>query len=260
MQHADGSCSGWFTASRAFITAFKKDHNIVYRAPTTSAVQLPRGVTAEGMKEAYLNRLAYTYHHYKVQSLRLVVNADETGLPLAGGVSTKVLAYRGAKKVTGSKTKESDKRQVTVMIGASFDGDVLKPTIVFAGPEGGDRTLSGAFAGILEEGLGDEVAITSTPSHWMTSKSSIRWVDSVLVSSLPRLRLLHGLMRLPGSLPQRREGENEPSQGFASDTLVGRVQGALGAHGVATHQEQVPVASLGVCTRKLHKYVTSAID
>src|ERR1700728_5034111 len=98
-----------------------------WRVRTTPASKLPEDWREQGVEMA--KRIAFFMQTYKVH-LSLIINMDQTGVHLAP-VDNRTYESRGAKDVR--LIGAEDKRQITVCIASSLDGDMLPPQLIFQG-------------------------------------------------------------------------------------------------------------------------------
>jgi transposase len=106
----------------------------------------------------------------------LVLNFDEVGLRL---VPTSSYTYEstGARQVAASH--QSDKRQVTVVLGTSMGGGTLPPQIVYEG-----KTLR-----CHPTGAPEGWHLTHSRNHWATSGTTMEYAREIL---LPHIRKFRG--------------------------------------------------------------------
>lgn len=159
---------GWFTAGEDFLRSFRKSHSITIRAATTNAQKLPSNMTPQEVKDLFALRIAHMVKLYDIDQ-RLVVHADESGLHM---LPTSKHTYEtvGAKAVTINGS--DDKRQCTVMVAGTADGELLKPYVIVAG-----KTIKSLPSSYNKQ----EIHFSVSDNHWMQVPNVKEWVQDVLV-------------------------------------------------------------------------------
>ena len=101
-----------------------------WRVRIEAAAKLPADWRAQGVEMA--RRIGFAMQVYKVHP-SLVINMDQTGMMLAP-VGSRTFELKGSKHVKVAAA--DDKRQITVCIASSLDGDLLPMQLIFQGKTG----------------------------------------------------------------------------------------------------------------------------
>lgn len=101
----------------------------------------------------------------------LVLNVDHTSVPF-------IPACRKTYELRGSKRVEirhgGDKRTITAVLGATACGEKLPAQLIYGGKT--TRSLPSS------DGLDiDDWHLTCNPSHWATEKTTLAWIDKILL-------------------------------------------------------------------------------
>jgi hypothetical protein len=170
------------TLSRSFISMWAREQmQYSWRVRTTPASKLPDDWRDKGVEMA--KRIAFFMQTYKVHP-SLVINMDQTGVHLAP-VDSRTYDCRGAKdvKLIGAE----DKRQITVCIASSLDGDLLPPQLIFQG-----KTTQ-CHPPLTTAAEGAFVHLTHSENHWSNQETMQQYVREVIVPYAERMQLKHTL-------------------------------------------------------------------
>ena len=116
----------------------------------------------------------------------LIINWDQTGINYVP-VSQWTMAKEGLKRVEVAGV--DDKRQITAMFAGSLSGDFLPPQIVYQG-----KTVK-CLPSVEFPKSWD---ITCTPNHWCNEKTTIRYIQNILI---PYLQTKRQELSLPETFP-----------------------------------------------------------
>ena len=156
---------GPLSLTKHWAKSFATRHKLVKRKATKAAKKIPSNF--QEVKDGFLQRIKSTVQAHSIPH-NLIVNVDETGLPIVP-VRSYTLEVCGEKQVP--VTANNDKRQITAVVGCSFNGKLLAPQLLYEGKT--DRCHpSVSFPADWD--------IFHTESHWSNSASVIRYIDNVL--------------------------------------------------------------------------------
>jgi hypothetical protein len=156
--------------SRTFVSCWAREQlHWTWRLRTTAASKLPDDWRARGVEMA--KRIACNVQIHKVP-IFLVVNVDQTGVHLCPS-DRHTYAEEGSKSV--AVVGAEDKRQITVCVASSMDGDLLPLQLIFEGKT--DRCHPAHTASITEE----HFHITHSENHWSNVETMKKWVEKVLL-------------------------------------------------------------------------------
>jgi DDE superfamily endonuclease len=169
-----------FKTSRMWCSRWAHDHlNWSWRLKTTAASKLPLDWREQGVAAA--KRVAYQMQVHKVHP-SLVVNADQTGLHLVPADSH-TYAEKGSKEV--SVIGAEDKRQITVVVASSMDGNLLPLQLIFQGKTAACHPSS------TDASRSANVHITHSENHWSNQETMRQWITEVLLPYADRQMLKH---------------------------------------------------------------------
>src|SRR5690606_22792260 len=116
----------------------------------------------------------------------LVINMNQTGVhlvPSAGWTVTYERINSAAMAVLGAE----DKRQITVCLASSLDGELLPLQLIFQGKT--DRSLPAATA----YSLSSRADITCSENHWSSQQTMQRYIEKVILPYSERAIQRHTL-------------------------------------------------------------------
>nr|XP_054775173.1 uncharacterized protein LOC129283361 [Lytechinus pictus] len=105
-------------------------------------------------------------------------NADESGFPLGGRASDRVLSLKGERVI--QQFKNAEKGQVTVLVTACASGSFLPPMIVLPGRHGDGSAYQGAPRGAF---------FARTKNGWMDSKAFYGFIANLFQPYLVQMKV-----------------------------------------------------------------------
>jgi hypothetical protein len=173
---------GELRLSHGFISHWARQQmQYSWRVRTTPASKLPDDWREKGVEMA--KRIAFFMQTYKVHP-SLVINMDQTGVHLAP-VDSRTYECLGAKEVR--LIGAEDKRQITVCIASSLDGDMLPPQLIFQGKTAQCHPPQTAAA---KDAF---VHLTHSENHWSNQETMQQYIREVVVPYAERMQLKHTL-------------------------------------------------------------------
>ena len=169
---------GSLELTRTFAQSFLRRIGFVKRKGTKAARKLPDDFPA--LKLRYLHRVAKCVGQHNVPP-EMVVNIDQTGAPIVP-VSNWTLAEEGSRQVP--IVGKEDKRQITVLMGASAAGELLPPEVLYQG------TTTQCHPNF---DFPPEWDIHHTGNHWSNTGCMARYVDTILGPYMTKKREELGL-------------------------------------------------------------------
>ena len=151
------------------------------RVQTGAASKLPADWRQQGIDMAM--RIAFNMQVHKVHP-SLIVNMDQTGVHLAPS-SGCTFAPIGSKDV--KVIAADDKRQITVCIASSLDGDLLPLQLIF---EGSTLRCEPKSTRASDDA---HVHLTHSINHWSSQETMRQWVEQLLMPYCDRRILEHNL-------------------------------------------------------------------
>jgi DDE superfamily endonuclease len=168
--------------SKTFISDWAREHmQYSWRVRTTPASKLPPDWREQGVQMA--KRIAFFMQTYKVHP-SLVINMDQTGVHLAP-VDNRTYDSRGTKDVR--LIGVDDKRQITVCIASSLDGDLLPPQLIFQGK------TDACHPPLTTAAKDAFVHLTHSENHWSNQETMQQYIREVIVPYAERCQLAHTL-------------------------------------------------------------------
>ena len=145
----------------------------VWRRSTTDQRKVPINWKDEAI--AMSKRMAVMI---KLNSIHpaLIINSDQTGVHLIPNTNY-TYAFKGAKDVAVPGLE--DKRQITMVVGSAWSGDLLPLQFIFAGKkESNVQKLYKTPDGNLREQWG--IHVTCTENHWSNLETTKQYVSEIL--------------------------------------------------------------------------------
>ncbi|CAM6129979.1 unnamed protein product [Calypogeia fissa] len=139
-----------------------------FRCTTTNASKLPTNWQAQG--DAVTHRIAYLVHAYRIPEC-LVVNGDQTGMRVMPVGAERTYTLQGARDVTVAG--KNDKRQVTLLMACSAEGDLLPVQMIFKGKKPVVLPRGQASKQLRDAGW----HLTMTYNHWSQLESMQEWIE-----------------------------------------------------------------------------------
>lgn len=169
-----------------------------YKKATTSGQKLP--ADWESQVEAMIDRAAAVVITKKVAHPSLVINWDQSAVML---MPTSTYTYHDKKDKHVSVTGQDDKRQITAVVAATLEGELLPLQMVFQGQEA-NRSQHKAVP-VLEPSLSNRITyagwhLTQTPNHWSSQVSMRDYVDFIIVPFVKAKRAQHNCPLSPALL------------------------------------------------------------
>jgi DDE superfamily endonuclease len=182
IQDKDPPLLAQLTLSKSFVSHWAREQmQYSWRVRTTPASKLPEDWREQGVEMA--KRIAFFMQTYKVHP-SLVINMDQTGVHLAP-VDNRTYESRGAKDVR--LIGAEDKRQITVCIASSLDGDMLPPQLIF---QGTTVQCHPPLTAAAEDAF---VHLTHSENHWSNQETMQQYIREVIVPYAERMQLKHTL-------------------------------------------------------------------
>ncbi|MDO9333522.1 MAG: hypothetical protein Q7T57_03245 [Dehalococcoidales bacterium] len=156
--------------SKSFVCAWaRKVLTWSWRKSTTAASKLPLDWEDQGVLMA--KRIAATMETHDVHP-SLVINMDQTGVHL---VPTSNWTYqaRGSKSV--AVVGAEDKRQITVCIASSLEGDLLPPQLIFQGKT--PRSLPS----LTVDARAAKADVTFSENHWSNQTTMRDYIEKIVI-------------------------------------------------------------------------------
>lgn len=173
IEHPDES---QFKASENWARKFIKRNRFRRRRITRSVnpgIDTPE--QKNSVRRLYLSRLAWVQKTFNIRP-ELCFHADETGLQLLPNENY-TYEKQGSNDVKVSGY--GDKRQITVMLGGSITGTLLRPFVIFSGisPINIGKALDDIDYGSARQPF----VWARTNEHWMNIEAVQQWIEHVLV-------------------------------------------------------------------------------
>lgn len=153
------------------------------RGTTGAGNELPENWHEEGIKVA--KRLAVMIYNDEIHR-KMIINFDQTGVHV---VPKSRFTYAKAKTEHVSILGFDDKRQITMVVGCTYDGDLLPLQIIFQGTD--KKRLNQLYShpfkpdfNIKNEGF----HITCSPSHWSTFDTMKEYIKKIIVPWMDKMK------------------------------------------------------------------------
>ncbi len=156
-----------FKASDGWVKGFMRRHNLVLRAKTSIAQQLPKDL------ESKISEFRRQVNHVRQSGnfpYELIGNMDETPVYM-DMVPSKTVDVKG-KKTVKIRTTKSEKCRVTAVLSCTAAGNMLPPMIIFKG------TTHKSVAGV--KGSNDTL-VKYQKKAWMDEKLMLTWISEIWV-------------------------------------------------------------------------------
>jgi hypothetical protein len=153
--------------TNSWASSLLKRMKYVKRKGTKTAKKVPTNLPE--ISNLFWSRISSTVEKYKIPP-ELTVNTDETGAKYVP-VSEWTMEEQGSNQV--SLCGLDDKRQMTVFLSISVQGDILPPQLIYEGKTNECHPKGVQFP--------DSWDITHTDSHWSTETSVLRFIENILV-------------------------------------------------------------------------------
>ena len=171
-----------FKLSKMYLSRWMRDTmQYTWRVRTGAAAKLPADWRAQGVEMA--RRIGFAMQVYKVHP-SLVINMDQTGMMLAP-VGSRTFELKGSKHVKVAAA--DDKRQITVCIASSLDGDLLPMQLIFQGK------TDACHPPVTAAAQAAKVHITHSINHWSCQETMQQWITQLLTPYVARCAVQHNL-------------------------------------------------------------------
>jgi hypothetical protein len=167
-------CRNWMQTQLAF----------TFRKATSGGQKLP--LDWEKQVKGMANRVSATAAQYDITQGCFIINFDQTGVQL---MQTYKYTYQsqGDKQVPVAGSE--DKRQITAVVGSTFDGGLLPLQLIFKGQEANKKQHKAVplLPLIVQKRVSNaKFHLTQTPSHWSTLESMKDYVRVVITAWVER--------------------------------------------------------------------------
>jgi hypothetical protein len=160
-----------------------------FKKGTTSGQKLP--ADWEAQVETMIDRAAGVVMRHKIAHPSLVINWDQSAVML---VPASKYTYHHKKNKHVSITGQDDKRQITMVVGGTLEGDLLPFQLVFAGQEANRQQHKAVPALHADTALRIKKEgwhLTQTPNHWSSQQSMRDYVDVIITPWVSAKREQH---------------------------------------------------------------------
>lgn len=159
-----------YKLSRAFICKWARNKmNWTWRSRTTAAAKLPLDWQSKGIDMA--KRIAV---HMELDQVHpsLVINFDQTAVQLVP-IKHNTYEVKGTKDI--AMIGADDKRQITVVVASSLDGDLLPLQLVFQGKT--SKSLPAMTPAVTEAGF----HLTCSHNHWSSQETMKQYIEHIIM-------------------------------------------------------------------------------
>lgn len=170
------------TLSRTFISQWAGEHmQWTWRAGTSTASKLPVDWHEQGV--AMAQRVAVCIETYDVHP-SLVINMDQAGLHLVPAAS-RTYETKGSRSVLVAGL--DDKRQITVCVASTLNGDLLPLQLIFMGK------TSASLPQHTEETKKLGFHLTFSSNHWSSQETMQQFVEHIIAPHRAAMIVAHKL-------------------------------------------------------------------
>jgi len=167
----------------------RKKCNFTYKKGTTSGQKLPADWQAQ--VETMIDRATGMVVRHNVEHPSLVINWDQSAVMLVPAAKS---TYHHRKNKHVSITGQDEKRQITMVVGGTLEGDLLPFQLIFAGQETNRQQHRAVPALDPATALRIQSAgwhLTQTPNHWSSQQSMRDYVDLIITPWVNTKRAQH---------------------------------------------------------------------